>query len=457
MKIVVLNGSPKGLQSITFQSVKYILKKFPNNEFIFHEISQKIKKIEKNEQYFDQIIDDIKNCDAVLWSFPVYTCFIPAQCVKFIELVNEKNRTEAFNGKFTAAISTSIHFYDHTAHSYINAVCDDLNMKYIGFFSAEMHDLLRSSEREKLIKFGELFFSSIEKNLYRQKVFLPYSGNEFIYTPGETAKQSSVNGKKILIVTDNSTPDSNLDKMTQKFKQSIIEDVEEINLHDINTKGACLGCVQCGYDNTCVYKDDFNSFYDTKFLTSDIIIFAMELKYRLFSYKWKEFFDRRFCKNHSPEMRGKHVGVIVSGPLSQMHHMSEFLNGFLNIQLTDVADIVKDEINDSREIDRSLQNMAENIINHADKNYFEPRNFLGVAGMKIFRDDVWGKLRFVMQADHRYYKANNIYDFPQNRIKERLTNTVIIQLTKVPFFRKKFYKMVKTEMYKPHKNIVDRC
>ncbi len=100
--------------------------------------------------------------------------------------------------------------------------------------------------------------------------------------------------------------------------------------------------------------------------------------------------------------------------------------------------------------------MAENIINHADKDYFEPRNFLGVAGMKIFRDDVWGKLRFVMQADHRYYKANNIYDFPQGRIKERLTNAVVTQLTKVPFVRKKFYKMVKTEMYKPHKNVVAR-
>jgi hypothetical protein len=49
---------------------------------------------------------------------------------RFIELITERGVQDAFAGKYTATLSTSIHFYDHTAHNYMHAVCDDLNMKY---------------------------------------------------------------------------------------------------------------------------------------------------------------------------------------------------------------------------------------------------------------------------------------------------------------------------------------
>jgi hypothetical protein len=52
-----------------------------------------------------------------------------------------------FMEKYTAVLSTSIHFYDHTAHNYINALCDDLNMKYVGSFFADMPD--RSKKKKE--------------------------------------------------------------------------------------------------------------------------------------------------------------------------------------------------------------------------------------------------------------------------------------------------------------------
>ncbi len=150
MKIVILHGSPKGAESITNQYVKFIQKKNPQYEYVFHNVAKKIKQIEKKDTLFEKIIEDVDSSDAVIWSFPVYTFFVPAQYIRFIELINERNVTTSFDNKYTIAISTSIHFYDHTAHRYMNAVCDDLNMNYVGFFSAEMDHLLKSKERENL-------------------------------------------------------------------------------------------------------------------------------------------------------------------------------------------------------------------------------------------------------------------------------------------------------------------
>jgi hypothetical protein len=65
-------------------------------------------------------------------------CGTMAQYMRFIELVHERNVAQAFKNKSTIVMTTSIHFYDHTAHRYMHAVCDDLEMNYIGYFSAEM-------------------------------------------------------------------------------------------------------------------------------------------------------------------------------------------------------------------------------------------------------------------------------------------------------------------------------
>ena len=56
MKIIVLNGSPKGSISVTVQYVLFIQKKFPQHELKIINISQEIRKIEKDEKAFQGII-----------------------------------------------------------------------------------------------------------------------------------------------------------------------------------------------------------------------------------------------------------------------------------------------------------------------------------------------------------------------------------------------------------------
>jgi multimeric flavodoxin WrbA len=142
MRFVVLNGSPKGDVSVTMQYVRFIQKKFPNHEFLIHNISQRISKIEKEEGSFNEIIQSIERADGILWAFPLYYFLVHSQYKRFIELLWERGSTEVFKDKYAAAFSTSIHFFDHIAHSYANAICDDLSMRFFGGYSADTYDLL---------------------------------------------------------------------------------------------------------------------------------------------------------------------------------------------------------------------------------------------------------------------------------------------------------------------------
>src|SRR4030043_198223 len=147
MKIIVLNGSPKGDLSVTLQYVHFVQKKFPQHELKIVNIASHIKKIEKDEKAFQEIIDEVRSSEGVLWAFPLYYLLVPSQYKRFIELIYERDAQAVFAGKYTATFSTSIHFFDHTAHHYLHAICDELNMRYVGFHSAHMKDLLSRKKR----------------------------------------------------------------------------------------------------------------------------------------------------------------------------------------------------------------------------------------------------------------------------------------------------------------------
>ena len=85
----------------------------------------------------------------------------------------------------------------------------------------------------------------------------------------------------------------------------------------------------------------------------------------------------------------------------------------------------------------------------------KPSNFLVMGGRKIFRDDIWGRLRFVFQADNRFYREHGMYDFPQKNLKTRITNLKMMLLTKIPVVKKEFIKRIKTEMIKPHQKVFE--
>jgi multimeric flavodoxin WrbA len=456
MKIVVLNGSPKGITSVTMQYVHYIQKRFPSHEFKITNIAQEIKKIESDREYFQSIINDIRTADGVLWAFPLYFLLVASQYKRFIELIWENNAQEVFRDKYAAALSTSIKFHDHSAHNYIRAVSEDLQMRNVGFFSAHMYDLVHRKEQQRLTLFAGDFIKAIEQRRITTRVFPPMQSVATTYMPGPVTKKVDNSGLKTLIVSDCENDTSNLARMIARLKAAFLKEVEVINLRELNIKGGCLGCINCGIDNTCVYagKDDYIEFYNTKFKTADILILAGAIKDRYLSAKTKEFFDRSFFNNHSPTLQGKQVGGLVSGPLGQIPNLRQIIEASFEFQQTNLVDIVTDEEPEATQLDSLLDSLAQRLVDNARAGYIKPVTFLSFGGKKIFRDDIYGSLRFVFQADHRYYKKHGFYDFPQKNYKIRLINGVMMLLTKIPGFRKEFKRRIKPEMIKPFQRVL---
>ncbi len=459
MKITVLNGSPKGESSITLQYVKFIQKKFPQHEFKVFNVAKNIIKLEKDSDYFGTIIDEIKNSDGILWAFGLWVLVVSAQYMRFIELISERSAQDAFKNKYTAALSTSIHYFDHTAHNYIRSVAEDLEMKYSDGLSLDLIDLRKEDERKTIVTFAENFFNAIQNHYATSKLFKPLTYSEFNYHPSPATNRVSPRGKKVIVLTDSSDSNSNLMKMVNRFLESfdLENNVEVVQLDDIDIKGGCLGCMRCGYDYNCQYKDGFADFYNNQVRTSDIIVFAGSVKGRFLSSEWKTFYDRAFFWNHTPSLVGKQMGYIISGPLSQTPNLIQYLeaSSFAR-QDSNHVDIITDESEDSLEIDNLLQNFAERLVRFSEQNYIKPKNFLGVGGHKIFRDDIWGRLRMIWQSDHRYFKEHGKYDFPQKDYGVRIATAIMMLLTKIPKFRRIFYSNLRDIPIKRMRRLIEK-
>ena len=332
-------------------------------------------------------------------------------------------------------------------------------MKYLGFFSPAMYDLMSRKGREKWTLFASEFFEGIQNHFPTSKKYSPILYRAFDYVPGPVRQRISTHGKKLLILSDLKDLQTNLARMIEQFKNSFVEEVKVANLHQIDIKGGCLGCIQCGYDYQCSYgdQDEFIQFYKDQVRTADILVFAGTIQDRYLSSLWKMNFDRSFFNTHTPSLTGKQVGFILSGPLRQISNLRQILEAYTEWQQANLVDIITDEEEESAVLDARLQHLAERAIQLSEKNYVKPKTFLSVGGMKIFRDDVWGKLRFPFQADHQYYKKHHLYDFPHRDYKARITNSVLLLLTKIPSMRKEIYrKRMKEEMVKPLQKVVER-
>jgi multimeric flavodoxin WrbA len=453
MKIIVLNGSPKGDVSVTMQYVAYMQKKFPAHEYQIFNVAHDIRKIEKDEAVFGRIMDTVRSSDLVLWAFPLYVMLVSSQYKRFIELVFERNAREAFAGKYTASLSTSIHFFDQTANHYLHAVSDDLGMNYCGFYSADMMDLLKEEERSRFEKFSKLLFATVTNRVPIQREHDPLVWPSWTYAPGPAPGPLGAAGKKIVILTDSDRSSSNCAKMIDRLMQVFWGSAELVNLHDIDIRGGCIGCCLCSFNNTCVYTDGFRDFYTKTLQAADIIIMAGTVHDRYLSSTWKQFFDRSFFKGHTPGLKGKQIGIVIEGPLRQLPYLKEALSAWADNGRCHAL-FVTDECGESGQLDALLDGTAARLVQGAVAGYIPPHTFYAVGGHKIFRDSVYGHMRFPFLADYRYYKEHGLFDFPQKDISTRLFSGVMVLLMKIPGFQKKFMSDLKPHMIQPFESVL---
>ena len=69
MKIVVLNGSPKGPLSVTMQYVSYVAKRHPGHELRVFHVAQRVHGLEKDRRRFEGLQGLADDYITVWWPF----------------------------------------------------------------------------------------------------------------------------------------------------------------------------------------------------------------------------------------------------------------------------------------------------------------------------------------------------------------------------------------------------
>lgn len=409
MKIAVINGSPKGKYSITLQTVLYLQRKFPEHTFEVLHAGQKIKALEKDFSAAKQLME---SADAVLFSYPVYTFLAPSQLHRFIALAKENG--VCLQGKYATQISTSKHFYDVTAHKYIEENALDLGMGYIRGLSADMEDLLTEKGQKEAEQFFERFLWAVKENICVRKAEQPNR-----YQPVEATVPQAVNeqpfaNKDIVILTDNTDASSNLSRMITRLRMRLPFESRIVNIAEYPLAGGCLGCFRCAVSEKCVYKDGFDSFLRENIQKADAIVYAFTVSDHSMGARFKMYDDRNFCNGHRTVTVGMPIGYLVSGPYSAEHNLATVIEARSETGGNFLAGVATDEENPDLQVDQ----LAKSLTFALETGHTAPRNFWGVGGMKIFRDLIY-QMRGMMRADHKFYKKQGIYDFPQ---KKQLTS-----------------------------------
>jgi multimeric flavodoxin WrbA len=448
MKVCVLNGSPKGRESVTMQYVRFLELAFPSHTFVIEDVSQNIGAIGADDEVFSRVIASVSSADAVLFATPVYSMLVPAQFKRFIELLFIRNASNAFAEKYAVSLTTSIHFFDHTANAYLHAIAEDLGMHWAGSFMAKMDDLLSLRCQEELVLFAGDFFDTVDRKPAVQRIYPPLTDNTPQYRPGPVPLPFDAEGKDVVILAD-AAPGSNLEKMVTRAASCFGRAASIVSLDEAGMRGSCLGCCRCAFDNTCVYTDGFRSFFEETILPADILIFAGPIRDRYISAQFKQFFDRSFSLGHVPYLAGKQVCILIEGPLSQCCTLREVLTVYTAMHGANLAGIVTDEAPASAATDACIDALCEHALRLSRNGYLAPGGFPVVGGHKVFRDEIWGSMRAIFRADHAYYRKHGLYDFPQADYPHRVRTTLLSLLLSLPPVRKKAEQQMKQHMIQP--------
>ena len=445
MKVLVLNGSPSGEDSITLFTVRYLEKLFPEVIFETLHVGQRIRQLEKD---LSQAEEKLLWADLILFCYPVYTFLVPAQLHRFLELV--KGSGLDLSGKYATQITTSKHFYDVTAHRFIRDNCDDLGLRYLRGLSADMEDLLTQKGREEAESFFRFVLWQMERGHAETRLYgAPEPFVRIVPALGEAVEKRDGTGG---IVTDRDEgEDDALSAMIDRFRARLPYETRVVNLRTFPFGGGCLGCFRCAADGTCVHKDGFDRFLRENIQTGAAIVYAYTVRDHSMGYGFKLYDDRQFCNGHRTVTMGKPVGYLVDGPLDREPNLRLLMEARAQVGGNFLAGVATDQADPEAEIDR----LAETLTYAIEHSYQQPKNFFGVGGMKIFRDLIY-QMQGLMRADHRFYRAHGFYDdFPQKHRGRIAAMYLVGAMMKSQKLQKKLGGKMTEGMTLPYKKVLE--
>lgn len=405
MNILILNGSPAGKNSITLYTMKFLQKHFPKYRYEVLHVGQSIKKYEKD---FSECKAALARADLIVFCYPVYTFLVPAQLHRFIELMKAEGMD--FSDKYATQVSTSKHFYDMTAHRFIEENCADLGLRYLKGLSADMDDLTTAKGRKEATEWFRFSLWSMRHGYCEPSPLVQTKKARVkvraVKKAEPLARQKS---GKIVIVTDygEDACDDALKALIEAFCKKMPMQTQVVNIRTFPFAGGCLGCFRCAADGTCIYKDRFDVFLRENIQSADAIVYAYTIRDHSMGSRFKMYDDRQFCNGHRTVTMGKPVGYLVNGNLAAEPNVQTVMQARAQVGGNFLAGIITDV--------SQAEQMAATLCYAVEHHYVPPRDFYGVGGLKIFRDLIY-QMQGLMREDHRFYKKHGFYDFPQKRI-----------------------------------------
>ena len=446
MKILVLNASPKGKYSTTVHTALYLQALHPEHEFTFLPVGQRINAYEKD---FAPVRSELEQADLILFCYPVYTFIAPYQLHRLIELIKADGVN--LSGKFASQITTSKHFYDVTAHRYVEENLFDLGMKVVRGLSADMEDLLCMQGQKEARNFFEQLIFSCEHGLFVPPTGRALAREKTLYQPilPDTPKRGD---RDVVIVTNCAAEDGNLANMIADFRSALPYGSRVVNLREFPFGGGCLGCFGCAITGKCVYRDGFDNFLRNTIQTADGFVYAFTISDHYTHSSFKCFDDRQFCNGHRTVTHGTPIAYLISGDYQYEPNLRMIIEGRAEVGGNYLCGVATDE----RDTVTEIRALAEHLAFAMEKHLTRPANFYGVGGMKIFRDLIY-VMQGLMKADHKFYKAHGIYDFPQKQKKRIWQMRLVGALLAIPSVQKMARGKMTEAMIGPYHQVVEQA
>lgn len=440
MNICIINGSPKPAKySVTCQTVFYLQKRYPQHQYEIIDVGTRIRSLEKDPS---PALEAMARADVILFSYPVYTFLAPSQLHRFLRLVKESGAS--LTGKYASQITTSKHFYDVTAHRYVEDNCFDLGLRVVHGLSADMEDLTTPKGQRDAEAFFEHLIWCVENGAF-EPAPAPWPGELPPYQPAFEAAGEKLPGHDTVIVADLEADDHALAAMIEDFQRGYPYKTRLINIAEFPFQGGCLGCFHCAGDGKCIHKDGFDAFLRQEIQTSSAIVYAFSIKDHSMGPRFKTYDDRQFCNGHRTVTEGMPFGYLVNSRYPAEENLRMVIEARAQVGGNFLAGVGY--------TGDTVAAMVRQLAYAVETSYNPPRNFYGVGGMKIFRDLIW-VMRGLMKADHDYYKAHGVYDFPQKQRGKMLVMCGLGALVRNPKIRSKMGNKMNEGMVAPYKKVI---
>ena len=445
MEILVVCGSPKGEYSTTLHTALYLEKRHPEHRFSVIHPGRDIRKMEKD---FAPVREAVAKAELLLFVYPVYTFLAPSQLHRFMELMAENGVSLA--GKYVSQITTSKHFYDITAHAFIEDCLHDLGADVVHGLSQDMDDLTHPEGRAQADQFFRFLMWNMKHGLHEpQRAAAP----AFVPAATHPAEPSAKTlNKRVVILTDAMAEDVSLTNMISRFRAVLPCETDVVNIREFPFKGGCISCFRCAADGTCIWKDGFDRFLREHVQTADAVVTAFSVRGHSMGSLFKVYDDRQFCNGHRTVTMGHPTGYLVSGPISREENLRTMLEARANVGGNFLCGVASDEQAPDAAVDKLAQTLAWALKN----DYRQTANFYGVGGMKIFRDLIW-MMQGLMRADHRFFKSHGQYDFPQKKRGTMLLMYLAGAAMNNPKLRQKLGPKINEGMVSAYRKAVDEA